>query len=227
MLPLSVRFVVWPFGVSFPSGMRGPHAYTFGTLRRPRLRSKLRPFGFDPCDPLTALRNKLAMRVAFLFCIAASLGQYFSVEQPGSSVMFYLHCFLSLAKLGAALTRFCCCSFGTPYMKPMQWLHNKPWLLDLDGGCTCSKSSRRFVIQGTFTKQSVLEFNARCSPSAFQVYGRAPVPGEAVTRFSGSYPLPLVRRMTAGSWAHSGSPKVLPLSAKHPKFPRLWFRPPS
>ena len=194
----------------------GPPCLTFGTLRRPRLRSKLQPFGFDPNDPLTALHNKLAMRVAFLFCIAATLGQYFSVEQPGSSVMFYLHCFLSLAKLGAALTRFCCCSFGAPYMKPMRWLHNKPWLLELAGSCTCNKSSPHFVIQGTFTKQSVADFDARCSPSALQVFGRVPVAGEPVARFSGSYPLALVRRMAAGSLdAHLGSSKVLPLSAKH------------
>ena len=194
----------------------GPPCLTFGTLRRPQLRSKLQPFGFDPRDPITALRNKLAMRVAFLFCVAATLGQYFSVEQPGSSVMFYLHCFLALAKLGAALARFCCCSFGAPCVKLRQWLHNKPWLLDLAGTCACSKSSPHLVIQGTFTKQSVAEVDARCSPSAFQVFGRVPVPGEPVARFSGSYPLPLVRRVAAGSWgARSGSSKVLPLSAKH------------
>ena len=32
---------------------------TYGTLRRPRVRSKLQPFGFDPLDPLTALHNTL------------------------------------------------------------------------------------------------------------------------------------------------------------------------
>ena len=71
----------------------GPPCLTYGTLRRPRLRSKAVPFGFDPEEPLTKLHNRLAMRTAFLFCIVALTGGYFSVEQPGSSCMFYLDCF--------------------------------------------------------------------------------------------------------------------------------------
>ncbi|CAE7186703.1 unnamed protein product, partial [Symbiodinium pilosum] len=59
----------------------GPPCLTFGTLRRPRIRSKLYPSGFNPDDPLTALRNLLARRVAFLCCIIALTGQFFSIEQ--------------------------------------------------------------------------------------------------------------------------------------------------
>ena len=195
----------------------GPPCLTFGALRRPQLPSKLQPFGFDPRDPITALRNRLAMRVAFLFCIAATLGQYFSVEQPGSSVMFYLHCFLSLAKLGATLALLLLL-LRIPVHEADAMASQNPCLLDLAGACTCSESSPHVVIQGTFAKQSVAEVDARCSSFAFQVFGRVLAPGEPAARFSGSYPLPLVRRMAAGSWgARSGSSKVLPLSlsAKH------------
>ena len=96
-----------------------PPCLTFGTLRRrrPRLRSKVRPHGFDPSDPITRLRNRLAQRTGFLFCVVARMGGFFSVEQPGSSVMFRLRIFTVLASLGAALTRFCCCSYGSPVMK--------------------------------------------------------------------------------------------------------------
>ena len=103
-------------------------------------------------------------------------------------------------------------------MKPMQWLRNKLWLLDLAGGRTCSKSSRRFAIQGTFTKQSVLEFNASCSPSAFQVFRRAPVPGEAVARFSGSCPLPLYSAKNRSDGPSRGRP-VDPRTKEQP----LWL----
>ena len=64
----------------------GPPCLPFGTLRRPRLRSKARPASFDPSDALTALRNLLARRTA--------------VEQPGGSVMLYMQCFIHLALLG-------------------------------------------------------------------------------------------------------------------------------
>ena len=47
----------------------GPPCLTYGTLRRPRLRSKAQPFGFNPDDPLTQLHNRLAVRTALLFCI--------------------------------------------------------------------------------------------------------------------------------------------------------------
>eukprot|EP00434_Breviolum_minutum_P038864 symbB.v1.2.034483.t1/scaffold4460.1/size39461/2 len=78
----------------------GPPCFTFGTLRRPRIRSKARPWGFNCKDPLTIEQNSLARRSAFLLTIAILQGCFISVEQPGSSVMFYMHAFKVLAMLG-------------------------------------------------------------------------------------------------------------------------------
>ena len=192
----------------------GPPCLTFGTLRRPRLRSKAQPFGFDPDDPLTKLHNRLALRTAFLFSIVALTGGYFSVEQPGSSCMFYLDCFRALISLGAVLTRLCCCAFGTPYKKPLQWLHNKPWLVDLARPCTCGSKSH-FIIEGTFTKASVASFEKACCPDAATLFGRSPRPGESVASFSASYPFTLCRLMAVGSAAAKrGQVTSMPLSAK-------------
>ena len=204
--------------------MRVARSVTFGTLRRPRLRSKLRPWGFDMSDPTTALHNRLAWRTAFLFCIVALCGGFFSIEQPGSSVMFHLHAFRSLVALGAVLTRFCCCSYGAPYRKAMQWLHNKPWVTELEGRCTCPPERPHFIIQGTFTKDSLKAFCNRCSPSYLAVFGRVPRPGESVARFSASYPRALMARMASGSAAaKSGATGVIPLSSRFATLKTLGF----
>ena len=60
----------------------GPPCYTYGTLRRPRIRSKLQPAGFDLEDPLTFEQTRLALRTAFLMWLVVTSGLFFSVEQP-------------------------------------------------------------------------------------------------------------------------------------------------
>ena len=103
----------------------GPPCFTFGTLRRPRIRSKWILWGFNCRDPLTKEQNSLARRTAFLLCIALLQGAFISVEQPGSSVMYYMHAFKVLAMLGCVFSRFCFCSYGSAFKKPSKWLHNK------------------------------------------------------------------------------------------------------
>ena len=122
----------------------GPECKTYGTLRRPRLRSKTQPAGFRLNDPLTREHTLLALRTAFLMHIVVSLGEYFSVEQPGSSVMFHLDVFRRLVHKGCVITVMHFCAFGSPFKKPSKWLHNKPWLLDLNLKCRCSSPSQHF-----------------------------------------------------------------------------------
>ena len=107
----------------------GPPCWSFGTVHRPRLRSKLRPAGFDASVTLrTAEQTSLAVRTALILLTLALLaGGYISREQPGGSVMFELHAFRGLLQLGCQITKFCFCSFGSAFMKPSKWLHNKPW----------------------------------------------------------------------------------------------------
>ena len=98
VLSLAYRRVVREFHA-------GPPCLTFGTLRRPRLRSKTQPAGFNPTDPLTSEHNILARRTAMIGCVAVLTGVYFSCEQTGSSVMFQMHCFRVLIHLGCVITR--------------------------------------------------------------------------------------------------------------------------
>ena len=161
--------------------------------------SKAEPFGFNPSDPLTAEQTRLAVRTAFLLLVALVHGCFISCEQPGSSVMFELDIFKRLLAKGCWLTKFCFCSFGSAFNKPSKWLHNKPWLLRLAGVCSCLYRNRHFVVQGTFTRKNIREFDKRCRPNCTEVYGRLPVPGEAVSAFSASYPRELCRAMARGS----------------------------
>ena len=193
----------------------GTPCRTYGTLRRPRIRSKQQPSGFNINDPLTREQTLLAIRTAFLMNLVISRGCYFSVEQPGSSVMFYLDIFKRLVLQGCVITKFCFCSFGSPFKKPSKWLHNRPWLLELEGKCSCVDNNQHFFIEGSFTKSSVAVFEQMCRPSAEAVYGRLPKPGEAVAAFSGSYPKALCYQMAAGSLhSKSDTVPVVPVSAK-------------
>ena len=193
----------------------GPPCLTFGTLRRPRLRSKDQPSGFNPHDPLTAEHNALARRTAMLGCIVVVSGRYFGCEQSGSSVMFRMHLFRVLVMLGCVVTRVASCSFGSAFNKPYQWLHNKGWLLEFEGTCHCRFKGQHFTVEGSFTRKSIREFDSRCRPSSVAVYGRSPVPGEAVSSFSAQYPCSLMNRMAQGSVAAKkhGCP-IIPYTAR-------------
>lgn len=176
----------------------GPPCWSFGTLRRPRLRSKGEPAGFQLTDPITREQTLLAIRTAFLLTLACLSGAFISCEQPGSSVMFELQCFQRLLDRGCRITKFCFCSFGTAFMKPSKWLHNKPWYDSFAGQCSCKYKGHHFTIEGTFTRASAKLFDAMCVPDSRTVYGKYPTAGEAVSKFSASYPRSLCQEMAKG-----------------------------
>ena len=191
VIALALRRVVREFHA-------GPPCVTFGTLRRPRLRNCEHPAGFNPQDPLTASHNMLARRTAMVGMIAVLTGAFFGCEQTGNSVMFRMHCFRVLIQLGCVITRMAFCNFGSAFNKPSQWLHNKGWLLQFEGACNCRWKGRHFTIEGSFTRSSILEFQSGCVPSAVAVYGRDPVPGEAVASYSAQYPISLIESYGSG-----------------------------
>ena len=204
VISLALRRVVREFHA-------GPPCMTFGTLRRPRLRSVSQPEGFDPTDPLTALHNSLARRTAMIGAIAVLTGAYFGCEQTGSSVMFRMHCFKVLIRLGCIITRMAFCNFGSGFNKPSQWLHNKGWLVEFEGNCQCKHKGKHFTIEGNFTERSMLEFESRCVPNSSAVYGRKPRPSESVASYSAQYPVSLMRRMALGSLtALKEGPPIIP-----------------
>lgn len=113
-------------------------------------------------------------------------------------------------------------------------LRNKPWYTSLAGGCTCQFKGRHFTVQGTFTRQTVRLFNSRCTPTSVAVYGREPRVGEAVSKYSASYPIGLCEAMAAGAkgWLSSpsspGTRSTLDRrSEDSDRFTRNWFDDPS
>ena len=191
LISLALRRVVLDWHAGVP-------CLSFGTLRRPQVRSKARPDGFDPSDPFTAFHNMLARRTAFVLVIAVLSGLFVSAEQPGSPRMFLLHCYRMLVSLGCVISHFSFCNFGSGFQKASKWLHNKPWLLPLEGKCSCPYKGSHFVIQGSFTLSLIEDFERRCRPSCEHVYGRRPRAGEVISAFSASYPRRLVDRMASG-----------------------------
>ena len=174
---------------------------SFGTLRRPQVRSLEQPFGFDSEDPFTKLHNTLAIRSAIILILAVKHGQYVSVEQPNSSRLFLLDLYRVLVMLGCIISKFAFCAHGSGFNKRSKWLHNKPWLVGLESKCTCDGPHCHFRIEGTFTKDSIRRFDSLCKPSCEAVYGRLPRPGERVSSFSAAYPNDLMTCMASGSFA--------------------------
>lgn len=101
--------------------------------------------------------------------------------------------------LGCVISHYCFCGFGSPLQKASKWLHNKPWLVDLECKCCCDFKGRHFVVQGSFTEASKKDFVSRCRPSCTAVYGREPTLGETVANFSAQYPFGLVTQMASGA----------------------------
>ena len=193
LVSLVLRKVVriWHFGLPCVS---------WGTLRRPRVRSKYRPFGFAPSEPFTAQHNLIAIRVAFLMWLAHFNGQWASDEQPGGSVLHYLDIFQRLIREEEwTVSRWCHCSFGSPFQKPHQWLHNEPWLLALPRGCSCGRRGRHFKVEGSFTPERLALFESMCTGGSAAVYRVSPRPGQSVASFSGSYPIGAMQLMASGA----------------------------
>lgn len=194
LVALALRGVIRDWHAGMP-------CLSFGTLRRPKVRTKRCPYGFNPQDPFTKFHNCLAQRTAIILLLAMRHGAFISVEQPGGSCLYHMHLYTVLVRLGCIITRFCFCAFGSALQKQSKWLHNKPWMEELSCKCTCDYKGRHFVAQGNFTKESLVDFDNRCKPNCKAVYGVEPHVGQSVANFSGAYPLALVSRLASGAAA--------------------------
>ena len=168
-----------------------PVCTTFGTLRRPRLRSLLAPFGFDPDEPHTHIGNQFAMRGGFILWLCLCYNLVCSIEQPGGSVMYKLDIYTRLYDAGFLLTRFPFCGWGTPFQKLSSWISNNPHFAELAAKCVCGCAGKHLRIRGTFDRATLRKFNKSCRPSAEAVFGASPRLGQSVASFSAAYPLPL------------------------------------
>ena len=121
-------------------------------LQSGRLRSKLKPFGFDPQEFHAARGNRLAIREAFLIHLCIQFGPLVSCEQPGKSMMYRLEIFRGFLGRGMLSLRFPFCNWGTPFQKQPWWLSNNPFLESLRDVCRC----------GLFGNHFRVLFRARC-----------------------------------------------------------------
>lgn len=132
-----------------------PVCATFSIMRRPALRSKYVPFGFNVWNLQTLAGNQLALRA--LQCMA--LGHRFSVpgllENPYSSLIRHLPSWIAVSRLpGASVCRTDSCRFGSIHLKPFRFLGVHCDLSGLSLKCRCSGKHVR--IEGTYTKKSAI-----------------------------------------------------------------------
>lgn len=172
-----------------------PPCTTFGTMVRPRLRSKTQPWGFSTLDPDTRQGNSFATRSGFILHLCAAYGLLCSCEQPRGSVMFRLDCFRRLKARGFVEVDFCLCTYGSPFMTPSRWLANNTDLLRMRGTCSCPLKDKHLRVGSTFTADNIVQFRRLCRPSSLEVFGRDPKPGEALCKFSGMCPLPAAKHL--------------------------------
>ena len=127
-----------------------PPCTTFSVMRRPALRDRFFPFGFDPTDPQTHDGNVLAHR-SFQIGRTAAVNQAIAVlEKPHSSKMRYLLSWEALLGLeSASLVRADSCQFGSIHRESFSCLginvDLQPIALRFPGTC------KHVQIQGVYT----------------------------------------------------------------------------
>jgi hypothetical protein len=125
-----------------------PPCTTFSVARRPALRSKTEPLGFDPSNPRVAEGNTHALQSLYLARKAHECGLFFVVENPGSGYMKHLPAWRGLLDLpGVHEVYLNMCRFGAPYAKLTVLLTNCPAMLRLGLRCECP-GSHEIRLQG-------------------------------------------------------------------------------
>ena len=135
------------------SFMVSPPCTTFSIMRRPALRSKHAPFGFDSTCNQTRNGNLLAHRGLQLMQVGYQNEVPGIFETPWSALLKHLPSFQSfLGKPEVQCKRCDSCMFGSEHLKSFRFLGVH---VDLDlVNLLCDKSHQHVVIQGTFTKAS-------------------------------------------------------------------------
>ena len=131
-----------------------PVCKTFGTMYRPRCRSKFHPWGIGSSDPEAVLGNRLAVRAAFVLHLCASFRVLATCEQPSGSVMYRLDISQRLYQRGFFSVKFPFCNYGTPYMKLSHWLVNNPTLAVLQDICRCPYRGQHLRLEGQFKRRT-------------------------------------------------------------------------
>ena len=135
--------------------MLEPPCTTFSIMRRPRLRSKLRPLGFDTSCLATRGGNLMANRAGVLAYTSARSGVVSIWETPFSSYMQHIPAWQSVRDLPEACElRSDSCQFGSPHLKSFRFLCINAKAGPLRKRCRCA--SKHVPVEGSLTKSSAV-----------------------------------------------------------------------
>ena len=136
-----------------------PPCTTFSVMRRPALRSKLFPFGFDLKDPQTSIGTKLAMIGFLILYVCWWHGITAVFENPWTSKIKYLPAWKILAgKDECRVVRCDSCSYGSIHLK--SFLFMCVWA-DVDPiSLRCDGAHLHVPVEGGYTKKSATYVDA-------------------------------------------------------------------
>ena len=142
-----------------------PPCTTFSIMRRPRLRSRQRPLGFNTSDAFTRNGNFLACRAGQACRLAARYRVAALWETPFSSYMRHLPAWKAVSRLPHSSEIRCdSCRFGSPHLKSFRFLlvnaDPRPLML------RCQCTSKHLQIAGSYTKESAVYVDALASTIA-------------------------------------------------------------
>ena len=135
------------------SVMVEPVCTSFSLMRRPPLRSREVPYGFDPVCMQTRVGNILALRAIAILSLCHRLLLPGLLEQPWMGMMRYLAPWIALeAKEDVSVRRCDSCAFGSPHLKSfrMMAVHMDTTRL----ARRCSRDHSHVIVEGKYTKAS-------------------------------------------------------------------------
>ena len=130
-----------------------PPCTTFSIIRRPALRSRDAPYGYNPAEEKTHVGNVLGCRACQLMRIAGVNRVAGLLETTYSSMLKHLLAWHSVQNMACSKTvRVDSCRFGPSHLKSFRMLcvHLSP--NHIDRRCVCTR--KHLQVQGKYTKGS-------------------------------------------------------------------------
>ena len=133
--------------------MTEPPCTTFSVMRRPALRDRDFPFGFEPHHSQTMVGNELALRGFQTLHFADAYDAAALLETPNSSKMKNLPSWGHLRdRPNFNMVRCDSCRFGSPHLKSFKFLGVNIKMDLLAKRCCCT--TKHLQVQGQYTKKS-------------------------------------------------------------------------
>ena len=131
----------------------GPPCTTFSLARKPALRSKRVPYGFDAKEPKTVEGNRLFLRCLTLLRLQFLAGHPGSLEHPATSLARYLPPMLRASGVWLDPVKLSMCQWGAPWRKDTHFhVVNAPFMSEL--GVCCAGGHDHVVLSGSNTSKA-------------------------------------------------------------------------